>query len=432
MASAAPVVAPQEPVTSAAPAVVTPSPAIAAPTIKGAAVTDAAGRTGTAAGGDGTAQFDSATGKPLTAGQVYAPFNAPSPTQAPAAPVTYTGSDGNLYDQATGALIGPSADPNTIRTSVLNSFQNEIDATNAIYAQKLAEAKTAGLGRVGNATAIEARSGNLGSDFGAAQTDKVNTANSDIESGIQSEQAAAIASITNQANTSAQSQIDAKVKAQQDGLDSYLKFLAGKPAAQQANVQTLANSLVTQGVDPTQIDPAKWSSILSSYGVNSDDVLAAYKTAKASSDTAAQQKALDDAKEENQSLPASAQEYEYAKKNGYTGSYTQYQDEDANRKLILARAGRAPTAQEDKASAFGMINKLVTPSSTGPIKDPNGVPYTDANGFFTPVGFKNIVSAAAEDGLTRADILAEYPGMFAKGGASAYGLTPTEAATIGV
>lgn len=39
-----------------------------------------------------------------------------------------------------------------------------------------------------------------------------------------------------------------------------------------------------------------------------------------------------------QALPASAQEYQFAVKNGYTGTYTQYQNEDANRKAIIAKA----------------------------------------------------------------------------------------------
>jgi len=36
-----------------------------------------------------------------------------------------------------------------------------------------------------------------------------------------------------------------------------------------------------------------------------------------------------------ETLPASAQEYEYAKKNGYKGTYEQYQTEDANRKRSI-------------------------------------------------------------------------------------------------
>jgi hypothetical protein len=38
-------------------------------------------------------------------------------------------------------------------------------------------------------------------------------------------------------------------------------------------------------------------------------------------------------------MPASVQEYEYAKKNGYSGTFSQYQDEDANRKRSIAAAG---------------------------------------------------------------------------------------------
>ncbi len=40
-------------------------------------------------------------------------------------------------------------------------------------------------------------------------------------------------------------------------------------------------------------------------------------------------------------VPASAQEYEYAKAHGYTGTYEQYQNEDANRKAKIAAAGIA-------------------------------------------------------------------------------------------
>ena len=38
-------------------------------------------------------------------------------------------------------------------------------------------------------------------------------------------------------------------------------------------------------------------------------------------------------------LPSSVQEYEYAKSNGYNGSYNDYQNLDANRKAVIARAG---------------------------------------------------------------------------------------------
>lgn len=50
-------------------------------------------------------------------------------------------------------------------------------------------------------------------------------------------------------------------------------------------------------------------------------------------------------------LPASAQEYVFAKQNGYTGSYSDYQNEDANRKAVIAAGGvvtaGAPTSYKE-------------------------------------------------------------------------------------
>lgn len=47
---------------------------------------------------------------------------------------------------------------------------------------------------------------------------------------------------------------------------------------------------------------------------------------------------------------ASIQEYEYAKSQGYTGSYSQYQTEDANRKAIAAGGGQAGTFSTTQAN----------------------------------------------------------------------------------
>lgn len=41
--------------------------------------------------------------------------------------------------------------------------------------------------------------------------------------------------------------------------------------------------------------------------------------------------------QDKQAIPASAQEYEYAKTQGYKGTYTQYQTEDANRKALAVK-----------------------------------------------------------------------------------------------
>lgn len=69
----------------------------------------------------------------------------------------------------------------------LKQYQAEIDATNNIYAQILADTKQQGMGRLGSSRAIQARGGLLGSDFGAAQTDTIGKSNLDAENLVRAE-----------------------------------------------------------------------------------------------------------------------------------------------------------------------------------------------------------------------------------------------------
>lgn len=84
------------------------------------------------------------------------------------------------------------------------------------------------------------------------------------------------------------------------------------------------------------------------------------------------------------------------------------------------------TAAQTSQQAYGQINQLLSMS------DSNGVPYVDSNGYFTPQGFKSIVENAAEDGLTRAEILAQYGSLIYGPAASKYGLTPKEMTDLGL
>ncbi len=60
------------------------------------------------------------------------------------------------------------------------------------------------------------------------------------------------------------------------------------------------------------------------------------------------------------------------------------------------------------------------------------MPYVDAQGYFTAQGFKDIVAAAIEDGITRADILEQYADKISPYNPSGYGLTQKEKDALGI
>lgn len=85
-------------------------------------------------------------------------------------------------------------------------------------------------------------------------------------------------------------------------------------------------------------------------------------------------------------------------------------------------------------AAFTNINLLLGKDASGlPIRDvTTGIPYTDAAGNFTAQGFKTLVETSKDDGVSRADIIAQYPHRFVKGAGAAYGLTPKEIESLGL
>lgn len=104
--------------------------------------------------------------------------------------------------------------------------------------------------------------------------------------------------------------------------------------------------------------------------------------------------------------------------------FSQYQTLDQNRKIALAKA---PTVNEKQSNAYSTINQLLG------LKNPQGIPYLDAvNGYFTPQGFSELITAAAEDGISRTDFLKQYGSYIAPTEVRAYKLTPAEIKALGL
>lgn len=226
-----------------------------------------------------------------TVGSIYGgEFKAPSYDSNIDSAITQ-GLD--LYGSAANTPINEDQ----IRSTTLARFQQEVDAVNAIYGEKLREVQLEGQNRLGSGRAIAARSGTLGSDFGAAQKDKIQTGNRRMEDMVRQEQMAKIASIMNMASGQAAEEIAAKRAAQKEGLDSYLKFLGAKTERRSTGLNNLAAAFINQGVDPTSMSPEQLSQLARTYGVSTDDILASYATSKKTADAEAQKLAFEQAKD---------------------------------------------------------------------------------------------------------------------------------------
>jgi len=94
---------------------------------------------------------------------------------------------GGQYGEYIQSQIKP-IDEEAIRRQTMDRFQAEIDAMNRYYAEKtageLAREQEAGRGRVGTRTAISARRGMLGGDFGDSARETVVRYNQDVENRI--------------------------------------------------------------------------------------------------------------------------------------------------------------------------------------------------------------------------------------------------------
>lgn len=180
---------------------------------------------------------------------------------------------GNYYKGIAEAPI----DENAIRQQKLDQIQAEINAQNAIYADKLSRARTQGTGRLGEDTARQARGGLIGSDFGAAQTETTRNYNTDVENSIENERNAVVERIRTQAKNDASAEIAAKRAAKEAGYKEYTAYLTQAADRKAANTDKVIKQLLASGLDPTTADKALIDEIAKNYGISSADVINGYK-----------------------------------------------------------------------------------------------------------------------------------------------------------
>jgi hypothetical protein len=216
------------------------------------------------------------------------------------------GGQGSLDDQAAAADAAKTAvyDPTAqatlegnARSDILSQYQSQIDGLDQAAAAARARITTAfapiAAGRVGSATASEARRGLVGSDFGNAQTDQVNTQNTnDLNSQI----AASDAQYADQKQkllefiTGEQDkEITTRETATQNGADAKIAEIKDRQTRAQTSAQASVQAMLAAGInDPTNPNyQSGIKAIASATGLTPDEVTALYTTTKQTQDAVA-------------------------------------------------------------------------------------------------------------------------------------------------
>lgn len=192
----------------------------------------------------------------------------------------------SLNVNPTYPTLTPEQEAN-IRSQQLQMHQAEIDAANKYYDDLVSKSILEGQGYLGSMSARQARSGLLGSDFGAAQEAKTIAFNDSNIKSINNERNNKIASIYAQGRSDATAEIKAQRDAAKQGYDTYIAYLNGKQERQANGASRAAAALLAAGVDVT--DPSQKDVLdetAKAYQLDSSLILSAVKDAKTAAEKA--------------------------------------------------------------------------------------------------------------------------------------------------
>ncbi len=181
---------------------------------------------------------DAAPSTPGASIDVYGTYTGPGGIKANGTPSQLAA----IYGGSPADYAYAAPDEATIRANALNAVQGQLDATNNTYADLMTNRGVVDQNNLGKTRAVNARSGNLGSDFGAANEAATQKSNEQADKALADERDLKIQTILGQVNTDAEQ----KLKDQQalatksaEARTTYLKDLGDRA---QAQIKQLAQS----------------------------------------------------------------------------------------------------------------------------------------------------------------------------------------------
>lgn len=190
---------------------------------------------------------------------------APVTASAPQAPVTANSTISNLYGTQPDTEYGTYLnDPQSYeatrgvseereRSNLAGELQRQIDASNALYSQKLREAKILGEARLGATRSGELSRGTVGGNVATAATDVTTNANTGTYNQIEEQRVIAEAGIRSMMEQKAQERYEKKSLAMSGNLKDRVAYLKGQSAESKTRGVEVADYLIANNVDPTSI-----------------------------------------------------------------------------------------------------------------------------------------------------------------------------------
>ena len=172
-------------------------------------------------------------------------------------------------------------DEDKLRTDTENKFQSEIDVTNRMFAERMAEAERAGDSRLGSTGAIQSRRGLLGSSFGEAQTQKIRDVNQAVFDTIDDQQTNALVEVYKDINK----EIDAELKEKQASIEKggvdYLAYLVGEDTRKKDKINKTIANIIKGEVEPSE---ELYEDLADKLGTTVDNIKQIYEVNKKSYD----------------------------------------------------------------------------------------------------------------------------------------------------
>lgn len=170
----------------------------------------------------------------------------------------------DYYDKESKQSLSRSS----IMRDAMRAFQGEIDAVNAVYADKLKQAKLAGADRLGSDRAENFNAGAVNSSFGNASRERVLDFNRGEEGAIYNEKLQLISQINSAARAVGDKYYEQKKAAKEAGLESYLTSIKGSNEAKKAIAEDVASNIYRANLSPEKIDKKQMETIAKNAGVS--------------------------------------------------------------------------------------------------------------------------------------------------------------------